>query len=285
MASDASREISGTRMFDAPRDLVFRMFTEMEHVVRWWGPRGFLITVHEMSVRPGGVWRFVMHGPDGRDYVNQNVFREVTAPSRIVYDHASGPPHRAVIELAERRGKTEVRWTLTFADAALRDRVAEEFGAVEGLQQTMARLGEELDGEEELVLTRTFAAPRQQVFDAWTTPEALQRWWGPRGFTLPTCLIDFRAGGALRFVMRGPDGADYGFGGTYREVIPPQRIVFTSVIDADPEHEMLTTVTFAEDDGKTTVMLRQTAPRAEGPRKGQRQGWTETLDRLQQAVE
>ena len=64
----ADREIVATRVFDAPRDLVFRMWTDPAHIVHWWGPNGFTTTIHEMDVRPGGMWRFIMHGPDGVDY-------------------------------------------------------------------------------------------------------------------------------------------------------------------------------------------------------------------------
>jgi uncharacterized protein YndB with AHSA1/START domain len=84
-ASD--REIVLTRVFDAPPETVFEAFTDPERVVHWWGPQGFATTVHEMDVRPGGEWRFTMHGPDGWDYRNRIVYLEVARPERIVYKH------------------------------------------------------------------------------------------------------------------------------------------------------------------------------------------------------
>jgi uncharacterized protein YndB with AHSA1/START domain len=87
----ASREIATTRVFDAPRDLVFDAWTSPEHVAQWWGPNGFTTTTHSMDVRPGGEWIFVMHRPDGSDYKNHIVYREVVRPERILYDHVSGP--------------------------------------------------------------------------------------------------------------------------------------------------------------------------------------------------
>ena len=81
----ADREIIATRVFDAPRELVFKMWTDPKHVGRWWGPRGFTTTIHEMDVKPGGIWRLTMHGPDGRDYKNKVVFLEVEEPERLVY--------------------------------------------------------------------------------------------------------------------------------------------------------------------------------------------------------
>ena len=94
--SDAARQIAATREFDAPRDLVFSLWTDPVHIARWWGPKGFTNTIHEMDVRPGGVWRFVMHGPDGRDYENKIVYREIVRPERIAYSHVSGPLFDAV---------------------------------------------------------------------------------------------------------------------------------------------------------------------------------------------
>jgi uncharacterized protein YndB with AHSA1/START domain len=81
----ADREIVLTRVFDAPRELLWDAWTDPKHVVKWWGPRGFTITIHEMDVRPGGIWNHTMHGPDGTDYPGQCVFIEVVKPERIVY--------------------------------------------------------------------------------------------------------------------------------------------------------------------------------------------------------
>src|ERR1700674_4219468 len=90
-ADTSDREIVVARVLDAPRALVFKMWTDPKHVAQWWGPNGFTITTYEMNVAPGGVWRFVMHGPDGRDYQNRVVYREIVEPERIVYEHVSGP--------------------------------------------------------------------------------------------------------------------------------------------------------------------------------------------------
>lgn len=141
-ASDdtAGREIVATRVVDAPRELVFRMWTEPEHIARWWGPNGFTTTIHEMDVRPGGVWRFVMHGPDGRDYQNRIVYVEVTPPERLVYDHVSGPRFHATVTFVERGDQTAVTVRMVFDTAAERDYTVKQFGAVEGLQQTLGRL-------------------------------------------------------------------------------------------------------------------------------------------------
>src|SRR5579871_1837127 len=83
----ADRELVFKRVFHAPRELVFKTWTEPEHLAHWWGPNGFTTTIQEMDVRPGGAWRLVMRGPDGREYKNRIVFVEVVRPERLVYKH------------------------------------------------------------------------------------------------------------------------------------------------------------------------------------------------------
>jgi uncharacterized protein YndB with AHSA1/START domain len=143
--SASDREIVATRVFDAPRELVFKMWTDPEHVAKWWGPKGFTNTIYEMDVRPGGVWRFVMHGPDGVDYQNKIVYIEIVKPERLVYSHVSGPQFQMTVTFAEQGCKTKVTALMLFESATLRDNVIKQFGAVEGLNQTLERLGERLD--------------------------------------------------------------------------------------------------------------------------------------------
>ncbi len=283
----SEREIVATRELDAPRDLVWAAWTDPRHVARWWGPRGFTSTIAQMDVRAGGAWRFVMHGPDGTDFDNVMSYVEVVPPERIVMDHLSAPTFRMTATFAEHGGRTTVGVRMTFESAAARDQVVKAVRADEGLRQNLDRLGDYLGAppagqapSSEMVVTRLFDAPRPLVFEAWARPERLARWWGPRRFALASCEIDFRPGGPYRMVMRGPDGADYPFHGVYREIAPPSRIVFSAVIDAAAGNAVLTTVTFDEEGGKTRVTVRQTIPALEQAARGQRQGWTESLERL-----
>ncbi len=142
-----SRSIIGIRDFDAPRELVFAAFTDPKHLAQWWGPNGFTTTTSSFEFRPGGVWRFVMHGPDGRDYQNRVTFDEIVPPERLVYRHGGGDDvepvqFRQTILFAELGGRTRITWRGDFPSAAERDRVIREYGADKGLVQTMARLAD-----------------------------------------------------------------------------------------------------------------------------------------------
>lgn len=143
----ADREIVITRVLHAPRERVFAAFSDPEHIGTWWGPNGFRTTTYEMDVRPGGVWRFMMHGPDGTDYPNRVEYIEVVRPERITYKHGSDQHEaehfRGFITLEDQGDRTRVTLRLLVPTAAEKQRMV-EFGAVEGGEQTLERLAEHL---------------------------------------------------------------------------------------------------------------------------------------------
>ena len=150
-AEDTSaREIVITRVFDAPRELVFEAMSDPKQVVHWRGPRGFTTTIHEMDVRPGGVWRHTMHGPDGTDYPNKTVFIEVVKPERIVYSNVGGKKgdpgaqFEATWTFEAQGDKTKLILRMVFPSAAVREHVVSVYGAIEGGKQTLERLAEHL---------------------------------------------------------------------------------------------------------------------------------------------
>jgi uncharacterized protein YndB with AHSA1/START domain len=146
----ASREIVITRVFDAPREVIWNAWTDPKQVVRWWGPRGFSLTIHEMDVRPGGVWNHTLHGPDGTDYPTMSVFIEVVKPERIVYSMMGGkkgdPGHQSEVTWTfEAQGdRTKLTLRMLFSSAEVHDHAVKTYGAVEGGNQTLDRLGEHL---------------------------------------------------------------------------------------------------------------------------------------------
>jgi uncharacterized protein YndB with AHSA1/START domain len=139
------RALIGTRVFDAPRDLVWEAWTDPKHLAQWWGPDGFTTTTGAFDMRPGGVWRFVMHGPDGRDYQNRITFDEIVKPERIVYHHGGGGDvepvqFKTTITFEDLGGKTRLTMRGVFPSAAERERVIREYGADKGMHQTLSRL-------------------------------------------------------------------------------------------------------------------------------------------------
>jgi uncharacterized protein YndB with AHSA1/START domain len=138
--------------------------------------------------------------------------------------------------------------------------------------------------DRETVITRAFNAPRRLVFDAWTMPEHVRHWYGPRHLTLTVCEIDLRPGGAWRYVVQAPDGSEYGFSGEYREIAPPERPVYTEGFEAMPGADYLVTTTFDEQDGKTTLtsrLLYKSQEHRDGHlNSGMEPGMRETLERL-----
>jgi uncharacterized protein YndB with AHSA1/START domain len=142
-SSTADREIVTTRLIDAPRELVFEAWTDPKHVGHWFGPDGFTTITHSMDVRPGGVWRFTMRGPDGKDWPNVVTYEEVVPPERLVYVHGDGEVpdmFRTTVTFEDRAGKTALTMRAVFKTAVAREQVVREVGAIEGAQQTAARL-------------------------------------------------------------------------------------------------------------------------------------------------
>jgi uncharacterized protein YndB with AHSA1/START domain len=144
----ADREIVLSREFDAPRELVWRAYTDPAHIGNWWGPDGFTNTIYEMEVRPGGMWRFMMHGPDGTDWPNRITYREVTAPERLEYLHGEDVDDDpgafdVTITFEDLGGRTRVTQRMLFATAAQREGVV-SFGAIELGNQTLRKLSEYL---------------------------------------------------------------------------------------------------------------------------------------------
>jgi uncharacterized protein YndB with AHSA1/START domain len=139
----ADREFVHSRVIDAPRDRVFRAIAEPGRLARWWGPDGFTSTFETFELRPGGAWRFVMHGPDGTDYPNESAFLEVVEPERIVLEHLSENHHFLLtITLADEGGKTRVGWRQLFDTAEHKRRIAAVVS--DANEQNLSRLASEV---------------------------------------------------------------------------------------------------------------------------------------------
>jgi len=149
-ANAAEREIVITRLFDAPREMVWGAWTDPKQVGLWWGPKGFTTTIEVMDVRPGGRWKQVMHGPDGTDYPNESVFLDVVPYERLVYTLSGGRKDGPLVQMEktaifeEEDGGTRVTMYLVFASAEARDQNVRDYGSIEGGKQTLERLADYL---------------------------------------------------------------------------------------------------------------------------------------------
>lgn len=137
------RELIISRTLSAPRELVWKAFTQPEHIIHWWGPNGFTNTFHEFSFTVGGVWRFIMHGPDGTDYPNRVIFTEITPMDRVAYDHdddnTSDLRFKVVVTFEDDGVNTLITLHNTVPSAAVMEQIM-KYGAVDGGKQNLARL-------------------------------------------------------------------------------------------------------------------------------------------------
>jgi uncharacterized protein YndB with AHSA1/START domain len=136
----SDRELRISRLLDAPVELVWEVWTKPEHLAQWWGPNGFTNTISRMEVRPDGEFNLVMHGPDGTDYKNKSVFREVVLHRKIVYEHLSAPKFMATIGFEAQGEQTFLTWHMVFETAEEFIRTAKTFKADEGLKQNVEKL-------------------------------------------------------------------------------------------------------------------------------------------------
>jgi uncharacterized protein YndB with AHSA1/START domain len=289
--TDAKSEfdLTITRLIDAPRALVWQAWTNPELFKKWWAPKPFTTPECEIDVRPGGVFRTLMRGPDGTDYPGTGVFLEVVEHERVVFTNAlelgwrpsAHPFFTAIFTMEDENGQTRYSARALHKDDADR-RKHEEMGFHDGwvtCMKQLAQLAESLKcptssapssptsnrsrklkittpSDREIVMTRNFEAPRALVWDALTKPELLKRWlFGPDGWSMTVCEIDLRVGGEYRYVWKKmPSGHEMGMGGVYREIVKPERIVSTEKFDdAWYAGEALGTAVLTERVGQTTL--------------------------------
>jgi uncharacterized protein YndB with AHSA1/START domain len=291
----ADREITITRIVNAPRDLVWEVWTNPEHIKHWWGPNGFYSTISMMDIKPGGNWDLIMHGPDGRNYKNKSTYKEVIKPEKLVYDHVSAPKFRFTVTFGEQGNQTLITIQMLFDTAEQRDKTIKEFGAAEGLKQNLDKLETYLEKgypADELFFTRLINAPIELVFKAWTDTTMLAKWWGPNGFTSPVCEMDPKPGGRIYIDMKSPDGTLYPMDGEVHEINAPWKFVFTSAaLDENNKRifEVRNTVTLAEEDEKTrlTLHVKVSNLKANAAQyvKGMNEGWSQSIDRLVNLIE
>jgi uncharacterized protein YndB with AHSA1/START domain len=317
LTNQSDREIIITRIFNVPRELVFKAWTEPSHIEKWFGPEGFKTRVEAMDFRPLGHWRYVMVSPDGAEYPSKGVFREIVPPARIVtsdeFDEgiekvldADLPQEMVLTVIFEDLG-AKTKLTIRIMHETVSDRRKhEEMGVVAGWNSSLDCLNDflaaqvkhqqngftvTLPSDREIAVTRIFHAPRQLVFDAWTQPEHVKCWFGGcTSMTMTVCEIDLRVGGQWRYVLHdASNGTEHGFSGEYREIISPERLVSTERYEPIPGSDHVNTLTLIEQGEKTTLHIliqHQSKEQRDGHlQSGMEVGLRETLNRLEQLLE
>jgi uncharacterized protein YndB with AHSA1/START domain len=287
--TNADRELKITRIINAPRDLVFEVWTDPEHIRHWWGPSGFTNTISKMDFRNGGEWEFVMHGPDGTDYKNINIFDEIIRPESIKYTHITGPKFKVHVTFESQGQKTLLTMTLQFESIEQKNSTIKQFKADEGLKENIARLEEYLKVNirgRELIIQRKLNAPRELVFKVWTDPDHVVKWWGPNGFTNTNIEMNVKEGGVWRYIMHAPDGTNFPNRITFIQVLKPERLIYWHGSDEDNDPNAFhVTITFEANDNQTNLTMRsvfKSAAALEEVRKfGAVEGGNQSLQRLE----
>jgi uncharacterized protein YndB with AHSA1/START domain len=295
VAAPADRTFTTTRVFDAPRELVYRAWTDPKQMAQWFPPKDFTAPVCEIDPRPGGVLRIVMKGPNvppfnGQDFPAKGVFREVVQNERLSFTfegEGDAPPPILMTVIFEAQGNKTKLTVQQTAETIAAYQALLKLGAAEGLNQSFDKLDELLGRAARsvtsrvagrvLTLTRVFDAPRELVWKAYTDPKHIVKWSFANDWESPFAETEVRPGGAFRIGMRPADHSEEGFTfeGNYREVVKPERIV--QVVS---DGRVMTT-TFEDQKGKTKLTL--SVEMSEGEEQ-ERTGWTQILENLAKHV-
>ena len=260
MNETANRELSITRLLNAPRELVWDVWTNPQHITHWWGPIGFSTTTQEMNLKPGGVWRFIMHGPDGRDYSNKIVFIEVKKPEFLEYKHSGEDATEDIrfhvtINFEKLGNKTKITMRSLFDSPEELERVIKEFGAKEGMYQHVDRLEKYLETKRPadfidgaIVIERTYDAPVDKVWNAITNKNEMKKWYFD--------ITEFKAepGFEFEFVGKGKQGQEFLHLCKIKEVIKNKKLSYSWGYEGY-EGDSLVTFELFEEGNKTRLKL------------------------------
>lgn len=285
----STNEFVISHVCDAPRERVWRAWTEREQLMRWFGPLGYKMQDARLDLHPGGIFHYSLLSPEGMKMWGKWTFREIVAPRRMVTvssfsDEQGGVTRHplsadwpletlSTATFEEKDGKTTItiHWTPLYAtNRELKAFDAAHADMQKGWSGTFEQLDAYLKGEiadaadREMVISRIVDAPRELVWDAMTRPEHVVHWWGPHGFTDTLEKLDFRVGGVWKHTMHGPDGKDYLNESVFTEIVKPQRIEFShgGTAKGDPSAQFDAIWTFDALGKQTRVTMRAIFPTA-----------------------
>ncbi len=302
-------ELTITRIFDAPREQVWKAWTVPARTMRWWGPKKFTSPVSRIDLRVGGKYLNCMRSPEGQDYWSAGVYREIIPMEKLVLTDSFSDEKGNILP-ASHYGLSgdwplELLVTVTFEDIGGKTKmILRHEGIPSGLMrdnteagwsESFDKLAESLKaekrttftaepGKQEIIISRVFDAPGKLLIKACTDRDLIPEWWGPKRFKTVVDKMEVRPGGIWRFVQRDAAGKEYAFHGVYHEIRSPERIVDTFEFEGTPGHVSLETATFEDQNGRTKLTVRSVYQSVEDRdamvKAGMEEGVIETYDRL-----
>ena len=319
-ALPGSLEMVITHKFDAPRDLIYKIYTDPHLIPEWWGPRNLVTTVERDDIRPGGTWRYIQRDLQNNIFAFHGVYHSFDPNKQIVstFEWEGMPGHVCFVttNFLDQDEKTVVTQQNLFQSVADRDGMIQqgmERGIIEGDERFNELLIKIKSGQSNYELTahhsgdggsiritREYNAPLDRVWEQWTDPDLYKCWSAPKEYYTPFANFDLRIGGKYLSSMRGPDGKDIWSTGIYKEIIEPNRLVMTDSF-AD-EHgnivpasyygmgdnipmEMEVEVSMEDLGGRTRLVLEHKGLPEGEILEQTRQGWSETLDKLEECLD
>lgn len=310
--SKNKKDIIITRTFDAPRERVWKAWTDPAQFNSWWGPKDFTSPASTIDLRVGGRYLNCMRSPRGEEFWSTGVYREIVPLERIVCTDSFADEKGNIVP-ASHYGMSgdwplELLVTVTLEEVNGKTKMTlrhEGIPSGEMSENTQAGWNESFDklaasvakesratrlvaepGKQEMIFTRVFDAPRALLFKAYTDPRLIPQWWGPERFTTTVDRMEVKPGGIWRFVQHDREAHEQAFHGVYHSVLSPARIVSTFEYEGTPGQVSLETATFEEVDGKTKLtgksVFQSVEDRDEMLHGGMEKGLAETMDRLEE---
>ncbi len=307
-----AEDLEIVRIIDAPREEVWKAWTEPQRLMGWHGPKGYTCPLARLDVREGGESFTAMQSSEGDMIYSKGTYTEVIRPARLVitdsfadkdgnivsptyYKMGSEFPEQMLLALEFEDLDGRTRMTLRhmgLAKISADDRNGMEQGwneSLDKLEESLKTRFTAMEDELRVVTERTFDAPKEKVFQAITDPAMVPQWWGPRIMETDVEKMDVKPGGKWRIVQKDPEGKEYAFRGVYKDIIPGKKVSYTMEWEEMPGHVLVETITFEERGGKTRLIDEAKYESAEDMRgmleTGMESGALESMERLAALVE
>jgi len=304
MSETNSNDLVIVRVFDAPREMVWKFWTDPEKMKKWWGPKPFTAPFINIDFRVDGKYLYCMRSPDNQDFWSAGTYKQIVPMEKIVCTDSFADKNGKIISAndygLEGEWPKELTVTVTFEDMNGKTKMTMRQEGLptekmkeqtqEGWTTSFDKLEETLNPSE-LIIRRVVNSPRAQVWKAWSDPARIIKWWGPNGFTNTFDEFNFKTGGTWKLTMYGPDGKNYPDTILFDEIKEPESIIYTHDVSEFLDLKSFrTVVTFEAFNKKTMVTLKTIFASKEECEKqkievGAEEGGNQTLGRLADDVE